>query len=100
MIRIFHEKDKAKLFALFESRKNLVSHDIVDSVRQIVSRVQKEGDRALLRFTERFDKVRLTARQLRVGRKTLQAAAKKAGRDMPKKVLSIGTPLDQQDTMS
>ena len=31
MIRIFQEKDKAKLFARLESRKNLVSRDIVGS---------------------------------------------------------------------
>jgi histidinol dehydrogenase len=77
MIRIFQEKDKAKLFARLESRKKLVSQDTVESVRQIVSQVQKEGDRALLKFTERFDKVKLTARQLRVRPQTLRAAAKK-----------------------
>lgn len=78
MIRIFQEKDKAKLFARLESRKKLVSQDIVESVRQIVTQVQKDGDRALLKFTERFDKVKLTARQLRVRHQTLHGAAKKA----------------------
>jgi histidinol dehydrogenase len=59
MIRIFQERDKAKLFARLESRKKLVSQSIVESVRQIVSQVRKEGDRALLKYTERFDKVKL-----------------------------------------
>jgi histidinol dehydrogenase len=82
MIRIFQEKDKAKLVARLESRKKLVSQDTVESVRQIVSQVQKEGDRALLKFTERFDKVKLTARKLRVPPQALRAAAKKVDRSL------------------
>ncbi len=93
MIRIFQEKDKAKLFARLESRKKLVSQDIVESVRQIVAQVQKEGDRALLKYTERFDKVKLTARKLRVRPQELRTAAKKAGRslliDLEKAIFNI-----------
>jgi histidinol dehydrogenase len=93
MIRIFNERDKAKLFARLESRRNLVSHDIVGTVRQIVSQVQKEGDRALLKFTEKFDKIKMTARQLRVRHQTLHAAAKKTDpslvRDLEKAIFNI-----------
>jgi histidinol dehydrogenase len=93
MIRIFQEKDKAKLYARLENRKKLVSQDIVESVRHIVSQVQKEGDRALLKFTERFDKVKLTARRLRVPPQTLRAAAKKVDRslliDLEKAIFNI-----------
>jgi histidinol dehydrogenase len=93
MIRIFQEKDKAKLVARLESRKKLVSQDTVESVRQIVSQVQKEGDRALLKFTERFDKVKLTARKLRVPPQALRAAAKKVDRslliDLEKAIFNI-----------
>jgi histidinol dehydrogenase len=93
MVRIFQEKDKAKLFARLESRKRLVSHEIAGSVHQIVSQVQKEGDRALLRFTERFDKVKMTARQMRVRHQTLHSAAKKADpslvRDLEKAIFNI-----------
>jgi len=93
MIRIFQERDRAKLFARLESRRNLISQDIVGSVRQIVSQVQSEGDRALLRFTERFDKVKMTARQLRVRHQTLHAAARKADpgllRDLEKAIFNI-----------
>ena len=78
MIQIFQERDKAKLFARLESRKTLVSQDIVGSVRQIVSQVQREGDRALLKFTEKFDKIKMTRQQLRLRRQTLQATAKRA----------------------
>jgi histidinol dehydrogenase len=93
MIRIFQERDKAKFFARLESRKSMVSHDIVGSVRQIVSQVQKEGDRALLKFTEKFDKIKMTRRQLRLSRRTLQATAKKVDRslliDLEKAIFNI-----------
>lgn len=93
MIRIFQEKDKAKFFARLESRKILGSSEISESVREIVSQVRREGDRALLRFTERFDKIKLTARQLRVRHQTLHAAAKKADpallRDLEKAIFNI-----------
>ena len=93
MVRIFHEKDKAGLFALLESRKILASSEIAGTVRQIVSQVQHEGDRALLRFTERFDKIKMTARQLRVKESALRSAAKKADpallREMEKAIFNI-----------
>jgi histidinol dehydrogenase len=93
MIRIFQEKDKVKLFTRLESRKKLGSQDIVESVRQIVSQVREEGDRALLKYTERFDKVKLTARQLRVRPQELRAASKKANRslllDLEKAIFNI-----------
>jgi histidinol dehydrogenase len=93
MIRIFREKDKAKLFARLEKRKILVSNEIAESVRQIISQVQKHGDRALLRYTQQFDKIKLTARQLRVRRQALRAAAKKADpdllRDLEKAIFNI-----------
>jgi len=93
MIRIFQERDKAKLFARLESRRNVVSHDIVGVVRQIVSQVQSGGDRALLKFTEQFDKVKLTARQMRVRHQAMHSAVKKADpgllRDLEKAIFNI-----------
>jgi histidinol dehydrogenase len=93
MVRIFHEKDKAKVFARLESRKILASSEIAGAVRQIISQVQREGDRALLKFTERFDKIKMTARELRVKHPVLHAAVKKADpallRDMEKAIFNI-----------
>ncbi len=93
MVRIFQEKDKAKLFARLESRKIIESSEIAGPVRQIVSQVRQEGDRALLKFTERFDKVKLKADQLRVRPQVLRAAAKKADpalvRDLEKAIFNI-----------
>ncbi|GIP24532.1 histidinol dehydrogenase [Paenibacillus sp. J22TS3] len=45
-----------------------------EAVRQIVSDVKKEGDAALLRYTERFDGMRLTPSGLRVTGDELKAA--------------------------
>lgn len=93
MVRIFREKDRSKLFALLESRKSLVSEEITGSVRRIISEVRKEGDKALLKFTEKFDRIKMTARQLRVPERTLQAAAAKADpvllRDLEKAIFNI-----------
>ncbi|MBI3291503.1 MAG: histidinol dehydrogenase [Elusimicrobia bacterium] len=47
---------------------------IEDRVRGILQAVRAEGDEALLRYTRRFDKVRLTARQLKVTEAETSAA--------------------------
>ncbi|WP_379163393.1 histidinol dehydrogenase [Paenibacillus sp. sgz5001063] len=44
------------------------------AVKEIVADIKKEGDAALLRYTERFDGAALTAAQLRVTAEELQAA--------------------------
>ncbi|MHA6533793.1 histidinol dehydrogenase [Paenibacillus sp. BAC0078] len=44
------------------------------AVKEIVADIKKEGDAALLRYTERFDGASLTAAQLRVTEEELQAA--------------------------
>jgi histidinol dehydrogenase len=93
MIRIYYEKDKARLFTRLEKRKIAVSGDIAEAARKIVSDVAREGDRALLRFAEKFDHVKLTARQLRLRRQSLRAAAKKADpalvRELEKAIFNI-----------
>lgn len=93
MIRIYHEKDRTRLFNRLEKRKIVVSGEIAETARDIVSQVRKEGDRALLRLTERFDKVKVTARQLRVRKQSLSSIAKKADaalvRDMEKAIFNI-----------
>ncbi|OZQ62176.1 histidinol dehydrogenase [Paenibacillus sp. VTT E-133280] len=44
------------------------------AVKEIVTAIKKEGDTALLRYTEQFDRVTLTSNQLRVTPEELQAA--------------------------
>ena len=47
------------------------------SVKKIVADVRDEGDKALLMYTEKFDKVRLTASKLKVNEKEIKEAYKK-----------------------
>ncbi|MBN2241480.1 MAG: histidinol dehydrogenase [Acidobacteria bacterium] len=93
MVRIFYEKDKNRLFNRLEKRKAEVSGEIARAARTIISNVKKDGDRALLRYAEEFDRVKMNAGQLRVQRQSLRAAAKKADpalvRDMEKALFNI-----------
>jgi histidinol dehydrogenase len=45
-----------------------------EAVRQVVEAVRREGDAALFRFTERFDRVKLDASALRVAPEEIEAA--------------------------
>jgi histidinol dehydrogenase len=47
------------------------------SVRKIVKDVREQGDKALLQYTEKFDKVRLTTSKLKVDEKEIKEAYKK-----------------------
>jgi histidinol dehydrogenase len=77
MVNIFREKDKGKFFKRLESRKNLASGEIAVAACEIVDAVRREGERARVRLTEKFDKVRLTTKRLRVTPEELGAATKK-----------------------
>jgi histidinol dehydrogenase len=50
---------------------------IESSVKTIVNDVREEGDKALLGYTEKFDKVRLTASKLKVDESEIKEAYKK-----------------------
>ncbi len=47
---------------------------VISSVEEILSAVRMDGDQAVIEFTEKFDKVRLTAPQLRVSEREIGAA--------------------------
>src|SRR3989338_3315916 len=47
---------------------------IEEKVRHIIDDVKLNGDEALLKYTRRFDKVKLTARQLRVPESEISGA--------------------------
>ncbi|MCZ2809261.1 MAG: histidinol dehydrogenase, partial [Candidatus Bathyarchaeota archaeon] len=50
---------------------------ISSSVRKIISDVKEQGDKALLQYTEKFDKVRLPASKLKVDEREIKEAYKK-----------------------
>ncbi len=51
--------------------------EVLDRARAILNDVRKRGDRAVLRYTSRFDRVNFNARQLRVGPREVSAAVRK-----------------------
>ena len=50
-------------------------------VRSILANVKKDGDEALLRYTQTFDRVRMTVNELRVEKRQIREAYKKVPRD-------------------
>ena len=61
-------------FKALLTTKREVSEDVDQAVRAIIRDVRDEGDAALLRYSERFDKVDLGALGLRVGADDISAA--------------------------
>jgi histidinol dehydrogenase len=49
---------------------------VENNIKEIIGAVQKRGNAALIEFTERFDKTKLTARELRVSAEEIKAAYK------------------------
>ena len=56
------------------ARSKMEKKDVNDSVKAILKAVKEEGDRALIRFTERFDKVKLEKDALEVTPREIDAA--------------------------
>jgi histidinol dehydrogenase len=78
MIPIFRTKDRPKFFERIEARQLSSNERIRGQVRRIVNAVRKDGDRALARFTEKFDGIRLAPRQFRVKPQELRSVAEQA----------------------
>jgi histidinol dehydrogenase len=55
-------------------RRYLPSHQLVQQVQAILSRVRAEGDVALIDFIRRFDKAEMTAKELRVRQEEITLA--------------------------
>lgn len=61
-------------FAAFLGQKREASADVEAAVRAIIADVAARGDAALIEATERFDRVRLSAATMRVGRREIEQA--------------------------
>ena len=66
--------DFARRFAAIRQRGADASAAVEDQARRIVAAVRRQGDRAVLEFTRRYDGVRLTASGLRVSDGEMRAA--------------------------
>ncbi|MFQ5892841.1 MAG: histidinol dehydrogenase, partial [Nitrospinota bacterium] len=62
------------------ARMELVSPEVIKTVERILADVRAKGDRAVLRYTERFDGLRLTPKEMRVPPSALKDARRRVGR--------------------
>lgn len=82
IIKTTDPRFKAALRKILE-RRGSREGKVAKRVEEIIRRVRSEGDRALLRYTRRFDGVRLRASQLEVSRREIDRAVRAvAGRDL------------------
>ncbi len=93
MVPIYKPRDRAKLFARLEKRRDRFSGEVLNSVRQILAEVREEGDPALLRLTEKFDGVKMTAPEIRISPRSLRSIAAQADpavvRELEKAIFNI-----------
>ena len=68
------DPDFETAFAHFLGLKREVSVDVDNTVRDIIAAVRDRGDDALINFTARFDRLELSAGELRVSREEITAA--------------------------
>jgi histidinol dehydrogenase len=64
----------AEEFEAFVSARRGTHADVAGVVATIIAEIRARGDAALIAFTERFDRVRLTAETLRIGADEIAAA--------------------------
>ena len=80
-MKIIKDKEiKAFLKKLQERASASVNQDEIERVvRDIIAGVKKDGDRAVRKYTEKFDSIKL--KQMSVSKKEVDASAKKAGKE-------------------
>jgi len=60
------DPDFENAFAVFLAAKREASEDVDQAVRAIIAQVRKDGDKALVELTRRFDRLDLAATGIRV----------------------------------
>lgn len=73
---ISHKQSDFAGFAASMKRRAVPSNDLRDTVASMIEKVRLDGDRALIEFTEKFDRCTLTADSLFVSKKEIAAARK------------------------
>jgi histidinol dehydrogenase len=77
------QKDVASELKRIINRGETATEEVAAAVKEVVDRVRKEGDPAILEYTEKFDKVKLTLKEMRVSAEEIKEAH---NRIEPKKV--------------
>ncbi len=65
-----------------EKRAGSPDHAIIESVTKILSDVKEKGDEAVIEYTEKFDRVKITADTLEMSKQDLQKAAEGIDKDL------------------
>jgi histidinol dehydrogenase len=68
------DKDFETRFAALLAMKREVAEDVEAAVRRIIEDVRRRGDTALIEHTEKYDRLALTAEQLRISTAEIDAA--------------------------
>jgi histidinol dehydrogenase len=77
-MRIIDHSEVDDLLARLAARSVAFDFNLLGQVTSIINDVRKRGDEALIDYTRRFDRVDLTASELRIGEETLRRSAAKA----------------------
>jgi len=83
-MRILRDRDITGFLKMLNDRASVSSgrDEIHETVRKIITDVRKNGDRAVKKYTEKFDSVKL--KSLSVSSKEIEASADKAGQELLK----------------
>jgi histidinol dehydrogenase len=68
------EKDIAAELKRIVNRGETATEEVAAAVKEVVGRVRKEGDPAVIEYTEKFDKVKLTLKDIRVSPEDIKAS--------------------------
>lgn len=80
------QQDIATELRRIVSRGETATEEVASIVKEVVERVRKEGDPAVLEYTEKFDRVTLTLKDIKVSREEIDDAYNKVE---PKKVEAL-----------
>jgi histidinol dehydrogenase len=75
------DPDFESKFAAFLAGKREVSDDVEAVVRAIIAQVRKDGDKALVELTRRFDRLDLASTGIRVSGREIEAAVAASGKE-------------------
>lgn len=80
-MRIYNARDISTVKQRLE-RKATVEQDVLDAVRKIITNVQRDGDDALFRYTQRFDGFGLCKDNIRVTKQEINEAYKEVSESL------------------
>ncbi|MCK4648789.1 histidinol dehydrogenase [bacterium] len=84
ILRANTKETKKRIERIVNRRTLLEDKRLERKVKEIIEDVRKKGDRALLRYTKKFDGVSLSAKSLRVSKREIEDAKKSVDKDFIK----------------